>query len=66
MTNKQFTTIKNNYELTFDNNSDIKPCQDTSEIKTYSFNFVPIANLATAEVNHLVDLLGKRVCVLCV
>ena len=62
VTNKQFTTIKNNYELTFDNNSEIKPCQDTADIKSYSFNFVPIANLANCEINHLVDLLGKSVC----
>ena len=63
--NKQFTTIKNNYELTFDQNSDIKPCQDTDDIKAYAFNFQSIAQLANVETNHMVDLLGESMSLLC-
>jgi hypothetical protein len=59
VTNKQYTTIKNNYELTFDQNSEIKPCQDTADIKAYSFNFVPIDHLVNIEPNHMVDLIGQ-------
>ena len=57
--NKQYTTIKNNYELTFDNNSIIIPCQDDSEIKACSFSFVKIADLVNVEVGHMVDLIGR-------
>jgi hypothetical protein len=59
VTNKQYTTIKNNYELTFDQNSEIKPCVDTADIKAYSFNFVPIDHLVNIEPNHMVDLIGQ-------
>ena len=60
MTNKQFTTIKNNYELTFDSNSLIFPCEDSADIKAYSFNFVKIADLVGVEVGHMVDIVGEN------
>ena len=60
MTNKQFTTIKNNYELTFDSNSLIFPCEDSADIKAYSFNFVKIADLVGVEVGHMVDIVGEK------
>jgi hypothetical protein len=57
--NKQYTTIKNNYELTFDTSSVIIPAQDSDDIKRESFNFVKISDLTGIEVNHLVDVVGE-------
>jgi ssDNA-binding replication factor A large subunit len=55
---RKFTTIKNEYELTFDANSDIKHCPDDSDIKTMNYNFVKISDLAQVEVNSNVDVLA--------
>jgi replication factor A1 len=57
VTNKQFTSIKNNYELTFDSNSDIRPSLDEDGIKTIQYNFVKIADIANVEVNQLIDVM---------
>jgi replication factor A1 len=56
--NKQYTHIKNNYELSFDANSDIRPCVNDGTIKTQPYKFVSIANLPTVDPNELVDIIG--------
>ena len=56
--NKQFSSLKNNYELTFDTNSDIRPCADDEGIKSVQYNFVKIADLASIEANQMVDIMG--------
>lgn len=56
--NKQYSTIKNDYEITFDVNSDIRPCQEDSEIKKQSYKFVAIENMNNVEVGATVDVLG--------
>lgn len=55
---RKFTTIKNEYELTFDANSDIKHCPDDSDIKAMNYSFVKISELAQVEVNSNVDVLA--------
>lgn len=42
VTNKQYTTIKNNYELTFDTNSEIRPAQDNNDIKVIIYVYTCI------------------------
>jgi replication factor A1 len=36
---KQFSSIKNDYEITFDTNSEIRPVDDDNSIQTVNFNF---------------------------
>jgi replication factor A1 len=55
---RKFSTIKNDYELTFDANSEIKPVANDSEIKSMNYNFVKIATIANKEVNATVDILA--------
>jgi replication factor A1 len=55
---RKFSTIKNDYELTFDANSDIKPVANDSDIKSMNYNFVKIATIANKEVNTTVDILA--------
>jgi len=48
--NKKFTNIKNDYEMTFTNDTQVIPChEDTSEIPTLTFDFTPINKLADME-----------------
>ena len=55
---KKYTTIKNDYELTFDANSEIHPVSDDSDIKTMSYAFVKIGSVGTKEVNSTVDVIA--------
>jgi len=54
--NKKFTTLSNDYELSFDQNAEIVPAHDDQSIGRNKFTLVPIANLATKEKNTNVDL----------
>eukprot|EP00753_Platysulcus_tardus_P008232 PLAT1583.2.p1 GENE.PLAT1583.2~~PLAT1583.2.p1 ORF type:complete len:634 (-),score=376.92 PLAT1583.2:84-1985(-) len=56
--NPRFSSIKNDYELTFDVHSDIRPAADDGGIKHMQFNFTPLDALA--------GLIGKTVDVLAV
>lgn len=56
--NRQFSQIKNQYELTFNQNSEIAPAGDDQDIKAQQFAFVKIDQLAFAEVSTVVDVLG--------
>jgi len=58
VTNKQFSNIKNNYEISFDVNSDIRPCEDGDDIKVDSYNFVKISSISNIEPNSIVDVLA--------
>jgi len=57
VTNKQFSNIKNNYEISFGVNSDIRPCEDGDDIKVDSYNFVKISSISNIEPNSIVDVL---------
>lgn len=53
--NKKFTTLKNDYEMTFTNDTQVIPChEDTSDIPTLIFDFKPISMLAGLENNTVV------------
>lgn len=56
--NKQFNNLKNNYELTFSPQSEIRAVIDDAAIKSKNYAFVKIAALNNAEVNTNVDVLG--------
>jgi replication factor A1 len=56
--NRQYTSIKNPYELTFDKNSDIKPAQEDDSIKSRHYDFIKINNIADVEVNTTIDIIG--------
>ena len=48
--NKQFTSIKNDYEMSFNANTQLTICHDdASNIPSVSFNFVPIKELTNLE-----------------
>ena len=56
--NKQFSNIKNNYEITFDTHSEIVPCNNDASIKTQQYSFIPISQLVNSEVNSTVDVVA--------
>lgn len=57
MANKQYTTLKNNYEMTLHAQSSIVPCDDSQGIPAVHCDFVPIAELENRDKDAIV---GKR------
>ncbi|UYV80930.1 RPA1 [Cordylochernes scorpioides] len=56
--NKQFTSIKNDYEMTFSQETTVEPCSDTSSTPMLSFNFVPFDQLDKCEKDSFIDVIG--------
>ena len=57
--NKQYTSIKNNYECTFDANSNISPAAEDPNAKiNLQFDFVEIGKLEEVAADSTVDIIG--------
>lgn len=57
--NKQFSKLRNDYELTFKDNVIVQPCdEDTSDVPTIIYNFMSIGDLATQQKDAIVDIIG--------
>jgi len=56
--NPKFSTVKNEYELTFNPQTIIQPAKDDNAIPTISFNFRSIADLRTMEKDTTCDVVG--------
>ncbi|XP_012542011.1 replication protein A 70 kDa DNA-binding subunit [Monomorium pharaonis] len=57
--NKQFNTLKNDYEMSMTNDTEIVPCHESSDaIPTLQFNFSPISQIENKEKNDILDVLG--------
>ncbi|XP_032119336.1 replication protein A 70 kDa DNA-binding subunit isoform X4 [Sapajus apella] len=56
--NKQFTAVKNDYEMTFNNETSVMPCEDDRHLPTVQFDFTGIDNLENKSKDSLVDIIG--------
>jgi replication factor A1 len=56
--NAKFSNIKNNYEITFDERSEIKECFEGSDIKAQSYDFVSVLSINNKEPGDTIDLLA--------
>ncbi|XP_037951492.1 replication protein A 70 kDa DNA-binding subunit-like [Teleopsis dalmanni] len=57
--NKQFTTLKNDYEMTFTSETAVQLCDDESDgIPQITYDLKPIAELANIEPKSVVDTIG--------
>lgn len=54
--NKQYSSLKNDYEMTLNGESTIIPCEDTQDVPMVQCNFVSIADLEAREKDAI---LGK-------
>lgn len=53
--NKQFSTLKNDYELTFNSDTIVQECMDDADsIPNIQYSFVSIAELANMDHNTIV------------
>ncbi|XP_011874694.1 PREDICTED: replication protein A 70 kDa DNA-binding subunit-like isoform X2 [Vollenhovia emeryi] len=59
MANKQFNTLKNDYEMVITRDTVIIPCyENNDDIPTLQFNFCPISQVENKEQNEFIDVLG--------
>ncbi|KAJ2265635.1 Replication factor A protein 1, partial [Coemansia sp. RSA 451] len=57
MARQQFSTLNNQYELTFDDSTIVEQCQETTGVPQEQYEFVPLANLMKYEKGAIVDVL---------
>uniref|UniRef100_A0A8C4N8H0 Replication protein A subunit n=1 Tax=Eptatretus burgeri TaxID=7764 RepID=A0A8C4N8H0_EPTBU len=58
--NKQFTSLRNDYEMTFNSDTTVVPCEgpEADALPGVSFAFIPISELATKQKDTMIDVLG--------
>ncbi|XP_039613149.1 replication protein A 70 kDa DNA-binding subunit [Polypterus senegalus] len=56
--NKQYTSVKNDYEMTLNNETSIVPCDDAMDVPMVQFEFIPIGELENKEKDSVVDIIG--------
>ena len=61
--NKQYSNLKNDYEMTFNNNTIIEKCEDVVDLPCMTFDFVPINEMEKHQPNSIVGKLNLFVCV---
>lgn len=52
--NKKFTSIKNEYEIQFDNNAIIEQCEDGSDILPPAISYVPIKDIQNCQKDDII------------
>uniref|UniRef100_A0AAG5CXQ0 Replication protein A subunit n=1 Tax=Anopheles atroparvus TaxID=41427 RepID=A0AAG5CXQ0_ANOAO len=57
--NKQYSSLKNDYEMTMTNDTIVQECTDADgSMPEIQYNFVPISQIANLEPNSMVDIIG--------
>ncbi|TWW75009.1 Replication protein A 70 kDa DNA-binding subunit [Takifugu flavidus] len=56
--NKQYNTLKHDYEMTLHAHSSIVPCADGQDIPAVQCDFVPIAELENRDKDAIIDVIG--------
>uniref|UniRef100_A0A3P9IHH7 Replication protein A subunit n=1 Tax=Oryzias latipes TaxID=8090 RepID=A0A3P9IHH7_ORYLA len=56
--NKQYSTLKNDYEMTLHAHSSIVPCEDNQSIPAMNCNFVQIEELENRDKDAIIDVIG--------
>ncbi|XP_047450988.1 replication protein A 70 kDa DNA-binding subunit [Mugil cephalus] len=56
--NKQYTSVKNDYEMTLSGESTIIPCEDSCDVPMVQCDFVSIGDLENKDKDAIVDVIG--------
>uniref|UniRef100_A0A8C5G4D5 Replication protein A subunit n=1 Tax=Gouania willdenowi TaxID=441366 RepID=A0A8C5G4D5_GOUWI len=56
--NKQYTSVKNDYEMTLNGESTIIPCEDSCDVPMVQCDFITIADLENKDKDSIVDVIG--------
>ncbi|XP_077422624.1 replication protein A 70 kDa DNA-binding subunit isoform X2 [Vanacampus margaritifer] len=56
--NKQYTSVKNDYEITLNGETSIIPCEDNCDVPVLQCDFISIGDLENKEKDSVVDVIG--------
>uniref|UniRef100_A0A7N6C107 Replication protein A subunit n=1 Tax=Anabas testudineus TaxID=64144 RepID=A0A7N6C107_ANATE len=56
--NKQYTSVKNDYEMTLNGESTVIPCEDSCDVPMVQCDFVSIGDLENKDKDAIVDVIG--------
>lgn len=56
--NKQYSKLRNDYEMTLSGETVIQECTDVTQIPTIKYNFVPISDIDAIEAGTIVDVIA--------
>ncbi|CAL1570712.1 unnamed protein product [Knipowitschia caucasica] len=56
--NKQYTSVKNDYEMTLNGETSIIPCEDSADVPMVQCDFITIGDLEMREKDAVVDVIG--------
>lgn len=56
--NKQYTSVKNDYEMTLNGESSIIPCEDSADVPVLQCDFISIGDLVNRDKDAVVDVIG--------
>nr|ADR72941.1 replication protein A1 [Brachionus ibericus] len=56
--NKQYCKLDNDYEMTFNNETVIQPCEETDDLPRINLNLVKIKEISNHAANDFVDVIG--------
>ncbi|XP_029027745.1 replication protein A 70 kDa DNA-binding subunit [Betta splendens] len=56
--NKQYTTVKNDYEMTLNGESTVIPCEDSCDVPMVQCDFVSIGDLENRDKDAILDVIG--------
>ncbi|CAF0704338.1 unnamed protein product [Brachionus calyciflorus] len=56
--NKQYCKLDNDYEMTFNNETQIEPCDEADNLPHMSLNLVKLSDLTNRAANDFVDVIG--------
>ncbi|CAH2096286.1 unnamed protein product [Euphydryas editha] len=57
--NKQFSTLKNDYEMTFNSDTVVSECMDdASSLPSVKYDFIPISDIANKSPDTIIDTIG--------
>ncbi|XP_072320453.1 replication protein A 70 kDa DNA-binding subunit [Eucyclogobius newberryi] len=56
--NKQYTSVKNDYEMTLNGDTTIIPCDDSADVPMVQCDFITIGDLEMKEKDSVIDVIG--------
>ncbi|CAF1545421.1 unnamed protein product, partial [Didymodactylos carnosus] len=56
--NKQYNHLDNDYEMTFNHDTEIQRCSEPTNIPTIQYHFTPINEIEQKQANSLIDVIG--------
>lgn len=55
---KRYSSVNNDYEMTFNSDTEMIPCNDDTDLPSLNFNFIPINKMESHQAQSMIDVVG--------